>query len=76
MTFFSLPWASWYAPQAVRTDMGGFTLLSLFAAAEMGGSAPTVLLHPSGSETLPDGEDALVASPHDVHSAVNKLMNG
>jgi LCP family protein required for cell wall assembly len=76
MTFFSLPWASWYAPQAVRTDMGGFTLLSLFAAAEMGGSAPTVILHPSGSETLPDGEDALVASPHDVHRAVNQLMNG
>ena len=39
-TFFRLPWVSWTAPQAVRTDMGGFTMLSLFAAAEMGGSAP------------------------------------
>ena len=76
MTFLRLPWASWYAPEAVRTDMGGFTLLSLFAASEMGGSAPTVILHPSGSEVLPDGEDALVASPQDVHRAVNKLMNG
>ena len=39
--FFHLPWASWAAPQAVRTDMGGFTLLTLFVAAEIGGSAPT-----------------------------------
>ena len=76
MTFFRLPWASWYAPQAIRTDMGGFTLLSLFAAAEMGGSAPTDILKPTGSETLPDGEDALVASPSDVRRHVSKLMNG
>ncbi len=75
-TFFRLPWASWYAPQAVRTDMGGFTLLSLFAASEIGGSAPTQILKPTGAETLSDGEDALVASPSDVHRAVAKLMNG
>ena len=59
--FFRLPWASWDAPQALRTDMGGFTLLSLFAASEIGGSAPIDILKPSGSETLPDGEDALIA---------------
>ncbi len=76
LTFFRLPWASWYAPQTLRTDMGGFTLLSLFAASEIGGSAPTDILKPSASETLPDGEDALVASPQDVHRAVHKLMNG
>ncbi len=76
MTFFRLPWASWYAPPTLRTDMGGFTMLSLFVAAEMGGSAPTQILKPSGSETLPDGESALVASPSDIHRAVNKLMNG
>ena len=76
MTFFRLPWASWYAPQAVRTDMSGFTLLSLFAASELGGSAPTDILKPTGSETLPDGEDALVASSSDVRHHVNKLMNG
>jgi LCP family protein required for cell wall assembly len=76
VTFFHLPWVSWYAPQTLRTDMGGFTLLSLFAAAEIGGSAPTDILKPSASETLPDGEDALVASPQDVHHAVHKLMNG
>jgi len=74
--FFHLPWASWYAPQTVRTDMGGLGLLSLFAAAEMGGSAPTQILKPNGATTLPDGESALVASPSDVRRAVSRLMNG
>ncbi|MGO9960135.1 MAG: LCP family protein [Solirubrobacteraceae bacterium] len=74
-TFFRLPWASWDAPQTLRTDMGGFTLLSLFAAAEIGGSAPTALL-PTTPETLPDGGDALNVSPAAVRTAVTKLMDG
>lgn len=74
--FFHLPWASWAAPKAVRTDMGGFTLLSLFLASEIGGSAPTDVLKPSGSATLPNGGSALVATPGQIHRAVNKLMNG
>jgi LCP family protein required for cell wall assembly len=76
LTFFRLPWASWYAPQTVETDMGGPTLLSLFVASEIGGSAPTQILKPTGSETLPNGGDALVASPGAIHRAVSKLMNG
>jgi LCP family protein required for cell wall assembly len=74
--FFHLPWASWTAPKAVRTDMGGFTLLSLFFASEIGGSAPTDVLKPTGSKTLPGGGSALVATPGEIHRAVNKLMNG
>ncbi len=74
--FFHLPWASWYAPQAVRTDMGGFTLLSLFFAAEIGGSAPTKILKPSGAAYVPAVGDSLIASPADVHRAVRQLMNG
>jgi LCP family protein required for cell wall assembly len=74
-TFLRLPWASWYAPQTLRTDMGGFTLLSLFAAAEIGGSAPTALL-PTTPETLPDGGDALNVSAAAVRTAVAKLTNG
>ncbi len=74
--FFHLPWAAWDAPKAVRTDMGGFTLLSLFFAAEIGGSAPTDVLKPAGSTTLPNGGSALVATPGQIHRAVNKLMNG
>ncbi len=43
--------------------MGGFTLLSLFAASELGGSAPVTVLKPSGATTLPDGESALTVTP-------------
>ena len=75
-TFFRLPWASWEAPKVLRTDMGGFTLLTLFAASELGGSAPVQVLKPSGFTTLPDGESALTMSPGAVHTAVSKLMNG
>jgi LCP family protein required for cell wall assembly len=74
--FFHLPWASWAAPKAVRTDMGGFTLLSLFLASEIGGSAPTDVLKPTGSTVLPGGGDALVATPGEIHRAVNKLLHG
>jgi len=75
-TFFRLPWASWDAPKVLRTDMGGFTLLSLFAASELGGSAPVAVLEPTGSATLPDGESALTVTPSAVQRAVAKLMNG
>ncbi len=75
-TFFHLPWAAWDAPKVLRTDMGGFTLLSLFAASEFGGSAPVQVLKPSGFVTLPDGESALSVSPAEVQRAVAKLMNG
>jgi LCP family protein required for cell wall assembly len=76
LTFFHLPWASWYAPKTIRTDMGGFTLLSLFAAAEFGGSAPVDVLRPSGAQTLPDGGSGLTVTPGQIHRQVNKLMNG
>ena len=75
-TFFHLPWASWYAPQALRSDMGGLTLLSLFAASEIGGSAPTQILQPTGSTVLANGSDALTTTPAAVHAAASKLVDG
>jgi LCP family protein required for cell wall assembly len=75
-TFLHLPWASWYAPQALRTDMGAFTMLSLFAGAELGGSAPVQILKPTGAVTLPGVGDALTVTPQAVHHAVGKLVNG
>jgi LCP family protein required for cell wall assembly len=75
-TFFRLPWASWDAPKVLRTDMGAFTLLSLFAASELGGNAPPVVLKPDGATTLSDGESALTVSPAKVQAAVAKLVNG
>jgi LCP family protein required for cell wall assembly len=71
--FFHLPWASWAAPQAVRTDMGGPTLLSLFAAAEMGGSAPTKIL---GQNNLPLADPQSASGQAAARRAVAKLMNG
>ncbi|MDQ6777207.1 MAG: LCP family protein [Actinomycetota bacterium] len=75
-TFFRLPWASYAAPQALRTDMGPFTLMSLFVASELGGSAPVQILKPTGSQTLPGGGAALTVTPSDVSSAVRKLVGG
>ena len=75
-TFLHLPWASWYAPQAVRTDMGGFTLLSMFIASEMGGSAPVQILEPTGGAVVPGVGDSLTVTPQRVRQAVDKLMNG
>jgi LCP family protein required for cell wall assembly len=72
-TFFRLPWASWDAPQAVRTDMGGFTLLTLFGAAEMGGSAPTKILQ---DNHLPLSDVQSASGQAAIHRAVNQLMNG
>jgi LCP family protein required for cell wall assembly len=75
-TFFRLPWASWDAPTVLRSDMGGLTLLSLFAAAEIGGSAPVQVLRPTGAEVLPEGGEALTVNPGAVHHAVSRLLNG
>jgi hypothetical protein len=56
--------------------MGGPTLLSLFAASEIGGSAPVNVLKPTGGEYVPGYGDALTVSPQAVHSAISQLMNG
>jgi LCP family protein required for cell wall assembly len=75
-TFFRLPFASWDAPKVLRTDMGGPTLLTLFMASELGGSAPVQVLKPTGATTLADGSSALTVTPGAVHQAVTQLMNG
>jgi hypothetical protein len=56
--------------------MGGFTLLSLFTASEIGGSTPVNVLKPSGGVTLPGGGSALTVPQSTVQSAVAKLLNG
>jgi LCP family protein required for cell wall assembly len=71
--FFHLPWASWDAPKAVRTDMGGPTLMTLFAAAEIGGSAPTDILQ---DHHLPLPDVTSASGQAAIHKAVSKLMNG
>jgi hypothetical protein len=51
--------------------MGGPTLLTLFAASELGGSAPVKVL-----PTTSGLGSGLSASPATVHRAVSQLMNG
>ncbi|MBB4661709.1 LCP family protein [Conexibacter arvalis] len=75
-TFFRLPWVSWAAPKAIRTDMGGPTLLGFFAASAIGGTPPVRVLRPSGAETLPDGGSGLVVSDADKQAAVQAFMDG
>ncbi len=56
-TFVRLPWVSWAAPKAVRSDMAGPSLLGLFGAVATGGSPKTEVLGrigPDGSPSVTD----------------------
>lgn len=74
-TFLRLPLASWQAPKVLETDMSGLTLMSLFTAAEMGGSAPPTRLPTTGAVS-PTLGDVQVASPAAVRASVSRLING
>ena len=54
-TFVRLPWVSWAAPKAIRSDMSGPSLLGLVGAELTGGTAKPTVLKPTGAVTLPDG---------------------
>ena len=56
-TFFRLPWVSWQAPKAIRSDMAGPALLGLFGSIATSSSPPPRVLPgvPEGSGlTVPD----------------------
>jgi LCP family protein required for cell wall assembly len=71
-TFFRLPWVSWQAPKALRTDMKGPALLGLFADMATGNSADTDVLE----GTCCDLEGDIQVSPGTRAEAVNRLLNG
>jgi LCP family protein required for cell wall assembly len=73
-TFLHLPWAAWDAPSVFQTDMGGLTLLQMFAASEIGGSAPPSLLKETNGTY--NGQDVLIPNQANVQAQVSKLMNG
>lgn len=72
-TFIHLPWAAWDAPQALRSDMGGLTMMSLFFASEIGGSAPVQVLPVTPAR---DGTSDLLPSAAADHQAIDKLIKG
>jgi LCP family protein required for cell wall assembly len=76
LSFLRLPWISWYAPKAMRTDMGGPTLLGFFAAAATSGSPPVEVLKPSGFTTAPGGGSGLVVSEAEKQAAVQRFLDG
>jgi LCP family protein required for cell wall assembly len=75
-SFVRLPWIAWNAPPALISDMSGPTLLGLFGALAISGTPPTRVLKPSGTVTLPDGEDGLTVSEAERRAAVARFMSG
>ena len=69
-TFVRLPLVSWAAPKAVRSDMGGPSLLGLFGAIVLGGTPKTEVLGTVG----PDGNPSVT---EDVkRQEVEKFLEG
>ncbi|HET6550355.1 MAG TPA: LCP family protein [Solirubrobacter sp.] len=73
-TFVRLPWVSWAAPKAIRSDMSGPSLLGLVGAVLTGGSTKPTVLHPTGAVTLPDGGAALTVDDATKQRAVEKFL--
>lgn len=75
-SFLRLPWIAWNAPPAIISDMSGPELLGMFGALASAGTPPTRVLKPTGSVTLPDGEDGLEVSEAEKHTEVARFMAG
>lgn len=72
--FLHLPWAAWDAPGVIQTDMGGLSLLQLFAASEMGGSAPVHILKPVGPDIGPWGDG--LQPPANSRQIARRILGG
>jgi LCP family protein required for cell wall assembly len=75
-TFVRLPWVSWAAPKAVRSDMSGPTLLGLIGAELIGGDPKKYVLTPSGGTTLPDGGAGLTVDEAFKQETVESFLKG
>ena len=75
-TFVRLPWVSWAAPKAVRSDMAGPTLLGVALASITGGGGDEQVLKPSGAVTLPDGGAGLTVDDATKQKAVARFLRG
>ncbi len=75
-SFLRLPLIAWNAPPAIISDMSGPTLLGLFGALAVSGTPPTRVLKPSGSLTLPDGEEGFTVSEGERRAAAAQFMSG
>jgi LCP family protein required for cell wall assembly len=71
-TFFRLPWVSWKAPKALKTDLKGPGLMALFADMATGSSDETAVLE---AGCCINGSNLFV-SDGAKRDAVEKLVNG
>ncbi|MCW3045725.1 MAG: LytR family transcriptional regulator [Solirubrobacterales bacterium] len=69
--FIRLPWISWQTPRAIRTDMGGPSLLAFTGGVAASGTAPTRVL--PGTPT-PTG--SLIVTDARKRAAVQQFLNG
>ncbi|MDA0163328.1 LCP family protein [Solirubrobacter ginsenosidimutans] len=75
-TFVRLPWVSWAAPKAIRSDMSGPSLLGLVGAELSAGTAKPTVLKPTGTLTLPDGGAGLTVDDASKRAAVDRFLAG
>lgn len=71
--FLRLPLIAWKAPQAVKTDMGGFSLLGVAIGQFLPGKGSQAVLKPSGVANDASGGVGLVVSPDQVAKARRKF---
>lgn len=71
--FIRMPLIAWKAPQAVTTDMGGFSLLGVAMGQFLPGSGTQIVLKPSGVGNDANGGVGLVVSQDEVAKARRKF---
>ena len=75
-TFVRLPWVSWAAPKAGRSDMAGPALLGVAGASLFAGEATNRVLRPSGDVTLPNGGQGLDVSEQERRQEAQRFLDG
>ncbi len=72
LSVLRLPWVSWAAPQAIRSDMGGFSLLGMFGAIATSPAAKPAVLPVTPNPT----GGGLTISPERKRRAVARFLKG
>jgi hypothetical protein len=73
-TFIRLPWVSWAAPKAIRSDMSGPSLLGLVGAELTAGTAKPTVLKPTGTVTTSSGGAGLTVDDQTKRDAVARVL--
>lgn len=71
--FLRMPLIAWKAPQAVQTDMSGFSLLGVAISQFLPGGGSSAVLKPSGYGQAADGGQGLIVSPSEIERARRKF---